>query len=477
MQVDPVNPNIAYVIGFDLYKTTSGGNSWSMISSSVHVDHHGLYIDPTNPGKLVLGCDGGVYTSQNAGSSWTHLENLPNIQFYSCEIDYQNPQRLYGGAQDNGTLRTMTGNTNDWQLIFGGDGFRVLVDPSNNNYVYCEYQYGQLQRSTNGGSSFGYAMNGINGGDRFNWNTPVVFDPSNPSTLYLGSNKVYKTTNRASSWQVISPDLTGGQPGNLVYGTIYSISVSPLNPNVIYAGTDDGRVWMTINGGSNWQNISAGLPQRWVTSLAADPFNENTVYVTFSGYKFDSYIPHVMVSHNKGFSWEDISTDLPEAPVNIIVPDPQNDSALYVGTDVGVFVSWNNGSNWGLLGDGLPNVPVLDMKFHTPTRTLVAATYGRSMYKISVDGLVSTKPPQFEAQFICYPNPVIDYFYVKSSGCTGISKFEIVGISGNSVLSGKINHNNSETEINVRSLKTGQYVLIIHNNNRNFNYKFFKKIL
>ena len=473
IQVDPVNPNIAYVIGFDLYKTTSGGNSWSMISSTVHVDHHGLYIDPSNNNKLALGCDGGVYLSQNGGSSWIHLENLPNIQFYTCEIDYQYPQRLYGGAQDNGTLRTMTGNTDDWTMIFGGDGFRVLVDPANNNYVYCEYQYGQFQRSTNGGNSFGYAMNGINSGDRFNWNTPVVFDPSNPSVLYLGSNKVYKTTNRASSWQVISPDLTGGQPGNLVYGTIYSISVSPVNPGVIYAGTDDGRVWVTVNGGSNWQNVSAGLPQRWVTSVAADPFDVNKVYVTFSGYKFDSYIPHIMVSHNKGFSWEDISADLPQAPVNIIIPDPLNDSALYVGSDVGVYVSWNDGENWGLLGDGLPNVPVLDLKLHAPTHTLVAATYGRSMYKIQLNGLVNLSGPDDNSDFSIYPNPVTDMLIIENRSLNKSLGFQIVNSSGKICKSGLLQNITYNTLI-INEFPKGYYVIKVFDGSKERSFKILK---
>lgn len=161
ISIDPVNPGIAYVIGFDLYKTVNGGNSWSMISSSVHVDQHDMVAHPMDHDFIVLGNDGGIYLSYNGGSTWTFLENLPITQFYTCEIDEQFPERLYGGTQDNGTNRTLTGNLSDWQMIYGGDGFYVLVDPLDNSYVYAEYQYGNLARSVNGGYSFTSAMNGI----------------------------------------------------------------------------------------------------------------------------------------------------------------------------------------------------------------------------------------------------------------------------------------------------------------------------
>ncbi|OYT13415.1 MAG: glycosyl hydrolase, partial [Bacteroidetes bacterium 4572_114] len=237
IRVDPTDPDIVYGIGFDLYKTSNGGNSWSNIGWSVHVDQHGLNAHPLNSNFLVLGNDGGVYTSQNGGSSWEHLNNLPITQFYTSEMDYQNPDRLYGGTQDNGTNRTMTGSWDDWSNIYGGDGFYVLVNPQNNQYVYAEYQYGGLGRSTNGGSSFSGGTNGI-GSDRFNWMSPLAFNPNNPSTLYFGGSKLYKSTNHAASWSAISPDLTNG-PGqyNQTYGTITTIAVSPVNGQIIYAGT------------------------------------------------------------------------------------------------------------------------------------------------------------------------------------------------------------------------------------------------
>ncbi len=381
VSVDPVDPDIAYVIGFDLYKTSNGGNSWSNISEwDVHVDQHGLYAHPQNNDFVVIANDGGLYISQNGGDSWNWINNLPITQFYTCEVDYQYPERLYGGTQDNGTNRTMTGSTDDWESIYWGDGFYVLVDPTDNNYVYAEYQYGNFAKSTNGGNSFNTAMNGISSSDRKNWNTPVVFDPSNPEILYYGANRLYKTTNRASNWTAISTDLTNGAGVNLTYGTITTISVSPVDPEIVYVGTDDGNVWVSATNGMGWEYLSVDLPSMWVTRVAADPIEENTAYVTFSGYRWDEFLPHIFRTTDKGQSWEDISSNLPESPINDVIVDPENNSTLYIASDVGVYFTEDLGENWEMMGSNLPNVPVLDLTLHNDTRTLVAATYGRSMY-------------------------------------------------------------------------------------------------
>ncbi|NOX47632.1 MAG: T9SS type A sorting domain-containing protein [Chlorobi bacterium] len=421
ISIDPTNSEVAYVIAFDTYKTSNGGNSYSNITQGdTHVDQHSLFSHPLNPSFLVLGNDGGLYISQNGGNSWTWKNNLPITQFYTCETDHQFPDRLYGGAQDNGTNRTMTGSPDDWESIYWGDGFYVLVDPENNNYVYAEYQYGNLARSTNGGNSFSSAMNGISSSDRKNWNTPVVFDPSNPSVLYYGSQRIYKSTNKAGSWSSISPDLTNGEgAGNLTYGTITTLAVSPLNPGLLYAGTDDGNVWVKDGNTSNWEFIASELPVRWVTRVAADPFDENTAYASFSGYRYDEFLPHIFRTTDKGQSWEDISGDLPEAPINDIIPDPEQDSTLYIATDVGVFVTRNDGESWELTGSNLPLAPVMDLKLHNPTRKLIAATYGRSMfaYDLFQDTILTSIPnPKLEIStmdIVLFPNPFSEKVQIK----------------------------------------------------------------
>jgi len=405
VHVDPTNPDVVYAIGFDLYKSTNGGSSWSNIGGSVHVDHHSIYVHPKNPNFVLLGNDGGVYISKNAAGSWSHVSTLPITQFYTCEVDAKNPQRLYGGAQDNGVHRTMTGNLNDWNSIVGGDGFVALVDPVNNNYVYGESQNGALVRSTNGGASFSSGTNGISGSDRKNWNTPVIFDPANSQILYYGANRLYKSTDRAVSWTAISSELTKGNGGNGL-GTISCVAVAPSNSSVIYAGTDDGNVWRTANGGTNWTKISASLPVRWVTRIAVDLQNPLIAYVTLSGYRYDEYLPHIFQTTDGGVSWKDISGNLPAAPINEVIIDPADNKTLYIGSDVGVYAGSAAG-NWFVLGDSLPNVPVIDLTLHQPTRTLVAATFGRSMYKYD---LTATTPVIEEtaalSSLTVYPNPV-----------------------------------------------------------------------
>jgi photosystem II stability/assembly factor-like uncharacterized protein len=475
ISIDPVDPDIAYPIGFDLYKTSNGGNSWSMISSTVHVDQHDLIAHPLDHNFVVLGNDGGIYLSENGGASWTFLENLPITQFYTCEVDEQYPQRLYGGTQDNGTNRTLTGGANNWQNIYWGDGFHVLVDPSDNNYIYAEYQYGNFARSTNGGLSFTTAMNGISGSDRKNWNTPFVFDPNNPQILYYGANRLYKTTNRAVSWQAISPDLTnGGAASGVVYGTITTIAVAPSASQFIYAGTDDGNVWQTSDGGSNWTNISNGLPLRWITRVAVDPYDEQTVYVTLSGYRYDSYQPHVFRSTDSGTNWQDISGNLPEAPANDIIIDPALDSTLYLATDFGVYVSRDFGQNWAMLGDNLPNVPVVDLDFHQPTRTLVAATYGRSMYSFNVDQLVKVNSlPDLPEGLKIYPNPANNLINIEFRSDADKVHFQINDLAGKLIKEGNFNPQVNST-IDISNLTPGHYCLKITAGQKTFSNNFVK---
>jgi photosystem II stability/assembly factor-like uncharacterized protein len=476
ISIDPTDPDVAYAIGFDLYKTSDGGSSWPLISSTVHVDHHDLVAHAQNPSLVFLGNDGGMYRSYNGGSSWAFLDNLPITQFYTCEMDYQHPERLYGGTQDNGTNRTYTGGTSDWLNIYWGDGFYVLVDPTDNNFIYAEYQYGNFARSTNGGVYFSSAMSGISSSDRKNWCTPFVIDPINPQVLYYGANRLYKSTNRAVSWQVSSPDMTNGNPGtNAVYGTITTISVSPVNNQVIYTGTDDGNVWMTSNGGTSWTNISAALPERWVTRVTADPNEDETVYVTLSGYRYDSYLPHVFRSPDAGATWQDITGNLPDAPANDIIVDPALDSTLYLATDFGVYVTRDLGQNWDMLGDNLPNVPIVDMKFHQPTRTLIAATYGRSMYSFNIDQLVSVNALDIKNEnIIIRPNPVKGLITFECN--TGHEKagYSVIDMNGKEVLNGSLLPGRLFHEVDAGKLSSGSYFLRITCENKVFAGKFIK---
>ncbi len=390
---DPTDVNIAYVLGVESYRTLDGGQTWQTFTQLNHVDHHALWINPNDNTHIIDGNDGGLYSSKDFSNNWTYHNTLPISQFYTCEIDEQNPTKLFGGTQDNGTWRALDGTLDRWVHILGGDGFYCLVNPLDSRYVYAESQYGNLGRSIDGGESFGYALAGINTNDRKNWQVPVVFSPANPATLYLGTHRLYRSTDHAANWRAISPDLTRGSGGTLgiVYGTITTISVSPKNPQIIYVGTDDGYISVSTDDGMNWRRINNGLPNRWITRVEADPFDANTAYVTVSGFKWNEYQPHVLKTTNLGETWIDISANLPQAPANDIVPDPSLKGTLYVATDMGVYVTRSDdATTWELLGTGMPLSPVTDLRFHKPSRKLVAATFGRSMYYTNLPAVVSS---------------------------------------------------------------------------------------
>ncbi len=402
--VNPSDANNVYCGGLNMSRSTNGGVSFSTISAS-HVDHHALAIAPSNPNFVVNGNDGGIDYSTNGGISWQATNQLPITQFYAGDIDNNNPNTLIGGAQDNGTNRTF-GGIGSWSTINGGDGFYCLIDYQNPQRVYASSQNGGLVRSTNGGSSFVGATSGLDL-TYTNWSTPYIMDKNNPLVMYCGTYKIHKTTNGMQNWSAISPDLTNGHVQNM--GTITTVDVSKSSPNVIYCGTDDANVWVTTNGGGNWVKINSGLPYRWVTRVTVHPTQANICYVTLSGYKVDSTGAHVYKTTNYGSTWSDISTNLPNAPVNDILIDPLNFNTLYIATDVGVMISENDGANWSLFSSGIPsNVPCHDLTLQNSTRKLVVWTHGRSAFSTNLQpvGIIgNTETASGYRLEQNYPNP------------------------------------------------------------------------
>jgi len=418
MEVDPTDHNKVYLGDIDIFKTTNGGSSFTNITNSYsgsflaqHPDQHTLWIHPSNPNLIYNGNDGGFFISTNQGNSWIKKFNLPITQFYASTIDHLLPFRKYGGTQDNGTLGTQSGGVDNWSEFYGGDGFHCLVDYTNSNIIYVEYQFGGLGKSTDGGINFFPAVNGISTSDRFNWSTPYVMDEKNPNILFYGSNKIYQTTDGAQNWTAISGDLTRGRNGRL--GTISSISSAALTDGrrVLYVGTDDAKVWVSTNTGLNWIDITGTLPMRYVTRIEADKNFPSTAYVTLSGYNLDELGSHIFRTSDYGNSWVNISSNLPNVPVNDIVIDYNHDSVLYTGCDVGVFYSTNLGGSWNILGKELPNSPVFDLSYHQPTKKLIAATHGRSMFEFDLTSTLSDvndKSRLLPVDFTTYqnyPNP------------------------------------------------------------------------
>ena len=406
----PTDPTRLYAFGLDMYAWNEEADKWDIIFPGVHVDQHALVFDPQNTDRYIAGNDGGVYVSEDAGATWRHCANLPVTQFYAATIDPTNPDQIYGGTQDNGVMRTPQGAIDSWENIRRGDGFRTIIDPTNPSVIYTSTQYGNFIKSTNGGQSFSWARSGINSRDRTNWYTPFAMDPSDPDVLYYGTYRVYRTTSGARRWTAISPDLTGGsRSGNIAYGTLTDIHVSPLNSQLIYAATDDGKVWRTepdfLNSASeNWVDLSDGLPQRWVTTVLASPIDENEVFATLSGFRFGEDIGHIYHSIDRGDTWRAIDQGLPDVPVNDIVVTENNQ--WYVASDAGVYTYNRQTESWDLFNDGMPAVVVTDLDYYSPEQTLIAATYGRSIYKINLGQ--TTRAPSVtktQVEWSVFPNP------------------------------------------------------------------------
>ncbi len=250
VRVHPTNPDIVIVMDVAFMRSSNSGSNWSE-NYQTHVDHHALAFNPNNPNHLILGNDGGINISTDAGINWGPHLQIPATQFYEIGLDASNPLAYYGGTQDNGTNRTQDGGLNNWDHIYGGDGFYVLVDFTNSNIIYAESQNGGLGKSTTGGGwgSFSPATNGINGNEPTNWSTPVIMDPNNSNILYYGTNYLYRTTDGANNWMKISPQLTDWVQGRRL-GTLTTMAVAPTNSNVIYVGTDDSHVWVSSDNGS-----------------------------------------------------------------------------------------------------------------------------------------------------------------------------------------------------------------------------------
>lgn len=465
VQVDPNNDDIVYVIGYDTYKSEDGGLTWNNITTSIHVDHHKLVIANGNSNVLMLATDGGLYTSLNGGSSWIHNAKIPITQFYSCAIDAQYPKRLYGGAQDNNVIRTITGNMNDWKSIIGGDGLEVLVDPNHSNIIYAESQYGALKRSKDNGIHFEEVDPLVS--EQKNWKTPIILNPLNSNGIFFGAQKIYYSNDQATNWSAISPDLPNRTTGNNL-GTITCIGISKVDSLIIFAGTDDGNVWCTKDGGKLWNKVSSTLPNRWVTRIAVGDI-PGIAYMALSGYRKFDYLPHIFKTTDFGNNWTDISGNLPEAPVNDIIIDPSDSNHIFIATDFGVYQKTKS-SMWSIVGDSLPNVPITDIEFNQNTNTLIAATYGRSMYTVYLNQFTSVvNQTKEKIELTIQPNFVSDKTKIiclmKKDGLAVINLYNLKGNIINKIYAGQLSSGQHEfIWQNEKNVPAGIYMMILKTN-------------
>jgi photosystem II stability/assembly factor-like uncharacterized protein len=407
VRVDPNDPNTVYTMGLSLHVSTDGGKTFNRVPGPGS-DHHALWIDPDNSNYMLKGFDQGLAVSYDKGKNWRYFrDNLPVCQFFNISYDMATPFKVYGSMQDHGSFRAAVDlsrgrdkvPTQEFENAPGGEGSNHFIDPDNPNLVFSAGFYGTITRTD-------YSKGGTwwqNSKDllpqpyeneprlRGQWLAPFILSPHNPAIVYHGMQYVFRSLDRGDTWEKISPDLTAFTPneaGDIPYHTLFALSESPLKSGLVYAGTDDGRVWVTKDGGKAWAEITAGLPvQKWVSRLVASEYDMATVYMTQNGKRDDDFTPYVWKSTDFGKTWIDIGKGIPLGPVNVIREDPVNKDILYVGTDLAVYVTTDGAKTWQVLGANLPTSYVHNLIIHPRDNMVVIATHGRGMWVLDANGI------------------------------------------------------------------------------------------
>ncbi len=411
---------MVYVPNTPLFRSLDGGRTWGAkapenLAGSVHVDHHAIWIDPADSRHIILGHDGGLAVSYDFGKTWDAFDHLPLAQFYAVGVDLDEPYNIYGGLQDNGSVKIPSNGPSgaitrdDWTSVGGGDGMVNVVDPTDSRWLFNAYQNGAIQRVD---QKLGLARSirprpaAGRPAYRFNWTAPIVLSPHNSRIVYLGAQVLLRSLDRGDNWREISPDLTTNDPmklaGNIEFCTLTSISESPLEPGFLWTGSDDGKLQLTRNGGGTWKDLTpnlaaAGAPEEYfVTRVFASAHKAGTAYAAKAGWHRDDYRPFVFRTEDFGETWTSIAAGLPEGTVYVVAEDRRNPRLLFTGTESGVFASIDGGLSWRRFGSGLPpNALVHDLLVHPRDNDLVVATHGRGLFVVDVTALQQMDEPYF----------------------------------------------------------------------------------
>ena len=423
IRVDPTSAETIYIMGVPLSVSRDGGRTFTRVggqsvsnvdgspTGGVHGDHHGLWIDPANPKVIYNANDGGFYMTADGAENWVFAVSAAGAQFYNVAVDTSSPFWAYGSIQDHGSRRGRVDIARGrgavpavaWENAPGGEGSNHAIDPSNPNIVYSHGFYGNFSRTDlaatppegrgrGRGRGQGVATSiQPDFGDaelRAQWMAPFIISPHDFSIVYAGYQMLFRSADRGGNWTSISPDLTdnnkeqmGQNPSAIPYQTLVAVAESPLKKDLLYVGSDDGRLHSTLDGGKEWTDLTSRLPvRRWISRIIPSRHAEGTVYVTQRGREDDDFAAYVYKSTDSGRTFQSIANNLPAGSVNVIREDPRDPNVLYVGTDFGAFVSTNGGARWEVLGGNLPSVQVSDLEFQERDQVIVISTYGRGMY-------------------------------------------------------------------------------------------------
>lgn len=483
IRLNPDNPNEIFILGVSLWKTYDGGDHWIEAAPpwweyNVHADKHDLvYIGQDS---FLLATDGGMYLATDQHTTWQDVERIATNQFYRVAYNPHKPDHYYGGTQDNGSVGGTT-LENDWDRIWGGDGFQMQFHPQDTGIIFAESQRGNIVVILDGLSSGNWDSGtyGINDEDRRNWDMPYILSPHNPDVMYTGTYRVYKSEiGGVPYWEPISEGLTDSVTFGNSFHTISTLDESPLEAGLVYVGTTDGNVKRTANDGQVWVDITNGLPDRYITDIKASPEVANRVFVTVSGYKYNDFDPHIFQSDDRGDNWFSIAGDLPNLAINDVYVLPgHQDSVIFAGTDGGVYGTINGGDHWHRLGNNMPVIPVYDLEFNVARNELVAGTHARSIMSYNLDSILvmpeiinETSEVIQENKLTIFPSPAKDQISVGFSTTQPV-KLSIIDLKGNIIYQTKTW---SGEQIEVSHLSAGLYFIQINDSGQLWNGKFLK---
>ena len=429
LYADPVNKDHVYIVGVSMFYSFDGGRTWPMgwrdrnRFQSNFGDVRCFWIDPEDPGHMMLGSDGGIYATWDGGLTMHHYYHLPTGEIYDVEVDQSVPYNIYIGLQDHeswkGPSNGWAGSVGieNWVITGESDGMYTKVDPENNRWLYYTGQFGLHHRVDQlNGTRKDITPDPAPGEPRYRytWTTPLEICPFNSAIIYTGGQYLLRSIDRGNTWEKISPDLTTNDPakingkGHMQYCTISTISESPVKPGVIWVGTDDGRVHLTRNNGVAWEEFTTplaklGAPENmYVSRVVASRFNAGTAYVAKTGFRDDIFKPFVFRTDDFGCSWKAITKGLPDAPVSAICEDPDNSLVLFLGSDRGVYLTLNGGESWVSFKGNMPPVPVTDLTVHPREQDLVVGTYGRGCWTTDISPLSEFSDSLLDERFYLF---------------------------------------------------------------------------